>query len=80
MQNRQLRASLVDQFPKDIFLSRDKVTSVIPIVFATAGDPVGTGLVASLARPGGNVTGAYSGVQWRATVDDDGHYSFAVPL
>ena len=32
-------------------------TSVIPIVFAVAGDPVGTGLIASLARPGGNVTG-----------------------
>jgi ABC-type uncharacterized transport system substrate-binding protein len=32
-------------------------TSVIPIVFAAAGDPVGTGLVASLARPAGNVTG-----------------------
>src|SRR6516225_1838244 len=28
-----------------------------PIVFATAGDPIATGIVASLARPGGNVTG-----------------------
>lgn len=34
-----------------------KVTSDIPIVMATSGDPVGAGLVASLARPGGNVTG-----------------------
>lgn len=34
-----------------------KATSSIPIVFATAGDPVGSGIVASLARPGANVTG-----------------------
>jgi putative ABC transport system substrate-binding protein len=32
-------------------------TSVIPIIFATAGDPVASGLVASLARPAGNATG-----------------------
>ena len=34
-----------------------RATSEIPIVMAPSGDPVGTGLIASLARPGGNVTG-----------------------
>ena len=39
-----------------------KATNTVPIVVAVMGDPIGTGLVASLARPGGNLTGL--SLQW----------------
>jgi len=41
-------------------LAAKKATTTVPIVMANAGDPVGVGLVASLAQPGGNVTGVSS--------------------
>jgi putative tryptophan/tyrosine transport system substrate-binding protein len=38
-------------------MAAKKASASVPIIMATAGDPVATGLVASLARPGGNITG-----------------------
>ena len=53
----RLKVDVVVTSGTAMVVAAKQATSDIPIVFAAAGDPVGTGLVASLARPGGNVTG-----------------------
>jgi putative ABC transport system substrate-binding protein len=53
----RLKVDLIVASTTPAVIAAKQATSVIPIVFPVAGDPVGSGLVASLARPGGNVTG-----------------------
>jgi putative ABC transport system substrate-binding protein len=63
--SRQRSAQELAALQPDLILSQDtpttaalqRQTRAIPIIFASVGDPVGSGFVASLARPGGNVTG-----------------------
>src|SRR5260370_23645144 len=53
----RLNVDLIVTYANPMVLATKQTTSVIPIVFAAAADPLGTGLVAGLARPGGNATG-----------------------
>ena len=56
----RLKVDLIVVTGGQVPLTAKKATSTIPIVMASGSDPVGAGLVASLARPGGNVTGLTS--------------------
>ena len=56
-----LKVDLIITFFTPTALAAKQATRDIPIVMAGAGDPVAVGLVATLARPGGNVTGQSSG-------------------
>jgi putative ABC transport system substrate-binding protein len=53
----RLKVNLIVTATTPAVIAAKKATSIIPIVFATAGDPIANNLIASLARPGGNVTG-----------------------
>jgi putative ABC transport system substrate-binding protein len=56
----RLKVDLIVAISGPSVLEAKGATTTIPIVMVTVGDPVGEGLVASLARPGGNVTGLSS--------------------
>jgi putative ABC transport system substrate-binding protein len=53
----QLKVDIIVTWGTPATLAAKRATTTIPIVIASAGDPVSSGLVSSLARPGGNVTG-----------------------
>jgi putative ABC transport system substrate-binding protein len=53
----RLKVDLIVTYQTPAALAAKQATNSIPIVMATAADPVATGLITSLARPGGNVTG-----------------------
>jgi putative ABC transport system substrate-binding protein len=53
----RLKVDIIVTHGEQGIVAAKQATSVIPIVFAVSADPVGTGLVASLPKPGGNITG-----------------------
>jgi putative ABC transport system substrate-binding protein len=57
----RLRVDAIVAYQTPAATAAKQASSEVPIVMASVGDPVGTGLVASLARPGGNVTGTTAG-------------------
>jgi putative ABC transport system substrate-binding protein len=56
----QLKVDVIVASVTQASLAAQRATSTIPVVMVGVGDPLGSGLVASLARPGGNITGPSS--------------------
>jgi putative ABC transport system substrate-binding protein len=56
-----LRADVIVAYQTPAATAAKQVAAEVPVVFVGVGDPIGTGLIATLARPGGNVTGASAG-------------------
>src|SRR5665213_1747071 len=56
----RLKVDVIVAYQTPAVTAAKDATTTIPIVMSGAGDPVGTGLIASLARPGGNITGSSS--------------------
>ncbi|MGA8694845.1 MAG: ABC transporter substrate-binding protein [Xanthobacteraceae bacterium] len=52
-----LKVDVITAFSTPAAIAAQKATQTIPIVFGGVGDPVGSGVVSSLSRPGGNITG-----------------------
>ena len=57
-----LKVDVIVAWQTPTVVAAKQATSKIPIVMVGVGDPIGTGLVASFARPGGNITGTTAGV------------------
>jgi putative ABC transport system substrate-binding protein len=57
----QIKVDIIFAATTSTALAAKRATAAIPIVIAVVADPVGPGLIASLARPGGNVTGLTTG-------------------
>jgi putative ABC transport system substrate-binding protein len=55
-----LKVDALVAYPTPAVVASKQATREIPIVMLAAGDPLGTGLIAGLARPGGNITGTSS--------------------
>src|SRR5262249_4903048 len=56
----RLNVDVIVASPTEAIRAAQRATATIPIVMATGGDPVALGLIASLAHPGGNITGLTS--------------------